>query len=97
MTAMTTSSSTRVKARSGLIVGFIFDVLPQTCVTNHHRHTSHKRSAIHWRTIGWGLALQWVFAAVILKGSAIASLLSFLPFPKGLGWAVLALDRKSVV
>ena len=58
---------------------------------------SHKRSAIHWRTIGWGLALQWVFAAVILKGSAIASLLSFLPFPKGLGWAVLALDRKSVV
>jgi len=52
---------------------------------------SHNRSAIHWRTIGWGLVLQWVFALMVLKGAALAGLLSFLPFPKGAGWAVLAL------
>ncbi|WP_243318886.1 NupC/NupG family nucleoside CNT transporter [Geothrix paludis] len=52
---------------------------------------SHKRSAIHWRTIAWGLTLQWVFALIVLKGSAIAGLLSFLPFPKGAGWVVLLL------
>lgn len=52
---------------------------------------SHKRSAIHWRTIAWGLGLQWIFAMVVLKGPAIAGLLSFLPFPKGTGWAVLLL------
>ncbi len=28
---------------------------------------SHKRSAIHWRTIAWGLGLQWIFALVVLK------------------------------
>ena len=52
---------------------------------------SHKRSAIHWRTIGWGLVLQWIFALVVLKGTALAGLLAFLPFPKGTGWVVLAL------
>lgn len=52
---------------------------------------SHKRSAIHWRTIAWGLGLQWIFALVVLKGPAIADLLGFLPFPKGAGWVVLAL------
>lgn len=52
---------------------------------------SHKRSAIHWRTIAWGLCLQWVFALIVLKGSVIAGLLSFLPFPKGAGWVVLLL------
>jgi CNT family concentrative nucleoside transporter len=52
---------------------------------------SHKRSAIHWRTIGWGLTLQWIFALIVLKGSTISSLLSFLPFPKGTGWGVLVL------
>ena len=52
---------------------------------------SHRRSAIHWRTIAWGLCLQWIFALVVLKGAALASLLSFLPFPKGAGWVVLAL------
>lgn len=52
---------------------------------------SHKRSAIHWRTIAWGLALQWIFALIVLKGAAISGLLSFLPFPKGAGWVVLAL------
>lgn len=52
---------------------------------------SHKRSAIHWRTILWGLGLQWIFALIVLKGTSIAALLSFLPFPKGAGWVVLAL------
>ena len=52
---------------------------------------SHKRSAIHWRTILWGLGLQWIFAVVVLKGPALSVLLSFLPFPKGTGWALLAL------
>ncbi|WP_257307522.1 NupC/NupG family nucleoside CNT transporter [Geothrix campi] len=52
---------------------------------------SHKRSAIHWRTIVWGLALQWIFALIVLKGAAISSLLSFVPFPKGTGWVVLLL------
>jgi CNT family concentrative nucleoside transporter len=52
---------------------------------------SSKRSAIHWRTILWGMALQWVFALMVLKGPAIAGLLSFLPFPVGSGWVVLLL------
>jgi CNT family concentrative nucleoside transporter len=52
---------------------------------------SHKRSAIHWRTIAWGLSLQWIFALVVLKGTLISGLLSFLPFPKGTGWLVLLL------
>ena len=52
---------------------------------------SHKRSAIHWRTVGWGLVLQWVFALVVLKGTAISGLLSFLPLPNGAGWVVLLL------
>jgi concentrative nucleoside transporter, CNT family len=52
---------------------------------------SHRRSAIHWRTIGWGLGLQWVFALVVLKGAFISEQLSFLPFPRGAGWLVLAL------
>lgn len=52
---------------------------------------SHKRSAIHWRTVAWGLGLQWIFAVMVLKGNTLAALLSFLPFPKGAGWVVLAL------
>ena len=52
---------------------------------------SNDRKAIHWRTIIWGLALQWVFALVVLKGDALAGLLGFLPFPRGTGWVVLAL------
>jgi len=52
---------------------------------------SHKRSAIHWRTILWGLGLQWIFALIVLKGTLISNLLSFLPFPKGTGWVVLVL------
>ncbi|HEY3400885.1 MAG TPA: nucleoside transporter C-terminal domain-containing protein [Geothrix sp.] len=52
---------------------------------------SHKRSAIHWRTIAWGLGLQWIFALIVLKGPVISGLLSFLPFPRGTGWVVLVL------
>ncbi len=52
---------------------------------------SHNRKAIHWRTIVWGLGLQWIFALVVLKGDALAGLLSFLPFPRGTGWVVLGL------
>jgi len=52
---------------------------------------SHKRSAIHWRTILWGLGLQWIFALIVLKGTLISGLASFLPFPKGTGWVVLLL------
>lgn len=52
---------------------------------------SHKRSAIHWKTIAWGLGLQWIFALIVLKGPELSSLLGFLPFPKGTGWFVLVL------
>jgi len=52
---------------------------------------SHNRKAIHWRTIVWGLGLQWIFALVVLKGDALAGLLAFLPFPRGTGWVVLGL------
>ena len=52
---------------------------------------SHKRSAIHWRTIAWGLGLQWIFALIVLKGPFFSALLTFLPFPAGAGWVVLGL------
>jgi CNT family concentrative nucleoside transporter len=52
---------------------------------------SRDRKSIHWRTILWGMALQWIFAWVVLKGELLAGLLSFVPFPKGAGWVVLAL------
>ncbi len=52
---------------------------------------SHKRSAIPWRTVAWGLTLQWILALVVLRGEAISRLLGFLPFPPGAGWVVLAL------
>ncbi len=61
---------------------------------------SRDRRSIHWRTIAWALVLQWVFAVVVLKGSAIsAALTALLPWPGfriggtylGLGWVVAAL------
>ena len=52
---------------------------------------SRDRRAIHWRTIYWALALQWIFALIVLKGAVMAQALSFLPFPRHTGWAVLAL------
>lgn len=58
---------------------------------------SRDRSAIHWRTVGWALVLQWILAVVVLKGSALAPLLAFMPWPVvhigatmwGFGWIVL--------
>lgn len=52
---------------------------------------SSSRKAISWRLVGWGLALQWIFAVIVLRGAWIADHLAFLPFPKGMGWAVLVL------
>ncbi len=42
---------------------------------------SRHRHAIHWKTVAWGLGLQWVFAVVVLKGEAIKAALGFLPWP----------------
>lgn len=42
---------------------------------------SRHRSSIHWKTVFWGLGLQWVFAVIVLKGAWIQGLLSFLPWP----------------
>jgi CNT family concentrative nucleoside transporter len=36
---------------------------------------SDDRRAIRWRTVAWGLGLQWVIAIAVLKGTAIASAL----------------------
>jgi len=52
--------------------------------------STHKRH-IHWRTIAWGITLQWIFAVIVLKGAWLADCLSFLPFPSGSAWAVAAL------
>ncbi len=60
---------------------------------------SRRRKDIHWKTVGWALVLQWLFAVVVLKGTVLAQALSFLPWPGvrvygvyvGLGWVVLLL------
>jgi CNT family concentrative nucleoside transporter len=52
---------------------------------------SRDRKAIHSRTVGWALALQWVFAVIVLKGALLARALAFLPFPRGSGWGVAVL------
>ena len=52
---------------------------------------SRDRSRIHWPTVGWGVVLQWILAVLVLKGGWLAALLSFLPFPPGTAWGVLAL------
>ena len=52
--------------------------------------SSHK-NRIDWKTVAWGLGLQWIFAILVLKGEWLASRLSYLPFPKGLGWVILGL------
>ena len=49
---------------------------------------SSNRKAIHWRTIVWGVVLQWLFALVVLKGAWIQQSMSFLPFPQGTAWFV---------
>ena len=52
---------------------------------------SSNRKAIDWRTIAWGMILQWGFAVVVLKGALIQHALSFLPFPRGGSWMVAGL------
>jgi CNT family concentrative nucleoside transporter len=52
---------------------------------------SSNKNRIDWKTVGWGLGLQWIFAILILKGDSFAFLLSALPFPKGTGWVILGL------
>lgn len=52
--------------------------------------SSHK-NRIEWKTIAWGLGLQWIFAILVLKGEWLALHLAFLPFPKGMGWIILGL------
>jgi hypothetical protein len=52
---------------------------------------SRERKAIHWRTMAWALALQWILAVIVLKGELLARALAFLPFPRGSGWGVAAL------
>mgnify|MGYP003346739885 CR=1 FL=1 len=42
---------------------------------------SSHRSQIHWKTIIWGLGLQWILAIIVLKGEWIQNGLSFIPFP----------------
>lgn len=58
---------------------------------------SRDRKAIHWPTVGWALALQWLFAVIVLKGELLARVLAFLPFPRGSGWGVAALMVGPVV
>ena len=52
---------------------------------------SSNRKAIDWRTIAWGVFLQWIFAFVVLKGAVIQQALSFLPFPTGSAWILAVL------
>ena len=52
--------------------------------------SSHK-NRIDWKTVACGLGLQWIFAILVLKGEWLASHLSYLPFPKGMGWLILGL------
>ena len=52
--------------------------------------SSHK-NRIDWKTVTWGLGLQWVFAILVLKGEWLATSLSFIPFYKGMGWIILGL------
>lgn len=40
---------------------------------------SANRRAIHWRTVIWGLVLQFVFALLIIRGGDIARLFDFVP------------------
>ena len=52
---------------------------------------SSNKNRIDWKTVAWGLGLQWIFAILVLKGEWLASHLSYLPFPKGMGWVILGL------
>ncbi|MEO1478275.1 MAG: Na+ dependent nucleoside transporter N-terminal domain-containing protein, partial [Bacteroidota bacterium] len=43
---------------------------------------SSHRTRINWRTVGFGLALQLVFAVFILKGEDMATVFAPLGWPK---------------
>ena len=58
--------------------------------------SSHK-TRIDWKTVGCGLALQWIFGILILKGDWLASRLSFIPFFKDMGWVILILIFVSII
>ena len=58
---------------------------------------SSNRKAIHWKTVGWAMGLQWILALVVLKGEAIAGFLGFLHWPAHLGWGILALAVSPLV
>ena len=49
---------------------------------------STNKNRIDWKTVRWGLGLQWIFAILVLKGEWLASHLSYFPFPKGMGWVI---------
>ena len=44
---------------------------------------SSNRSAIRWKTVGWGIALQLFFAVVVLKGEWMSQRLAWIPFSPG--------------
>ena len=52
---------------------------------------SSNKSRIDWKTVAWGLGLQWIFAILVLKGEWLAMSLSFIPFYPGMGWIILGL------
>jgi concentrative nucleoside transporter, CNT family len=58
---------------------------------------SSNRKAIHWKTVGWGMALQWILAVVVLKGEVIAQSMNFIPWPAHLGWGILGLAISPMV
>lgn len=51
---------------------------------------SANRRAIHWRTVIWGLVLQFAFALLIIRGGDIARLFDFLSVSHGIFLAIVA-------
>ena len=45
---------------------------------------SSNRRAIRWKTVMWGVALQLLFAVVVLKGEWVSQRLGWIPFPLGM-------------
>ena len=53
---------------------------------------SSNRRAIHWRTVIWGLVLQFAFALLIIRGGDIARLFDFLPISHGIFLGIIAIQ-----
>lgn len=53
---------------------------------------SANRHAIHWRTVIWGLVLQFAFALLIIRGGDIARLFDFLPISHGIFLGIVAVQ-----